>query len=47
MTAALVTAGVPAGHALADVLVFRVITFWLPALVGLLAARQLRRVGAL
>jgi len=29
------------------VLVYRLITFWLPALLGLLAARRLRRVGAL
>jgi uncharacterized membrane protein YbhN (UPF0104 family) len=47
LIAVLVTAGVPAGQALAEVLVFRVITFWLPAAVGLLAARRLRQTRAL
>jgi uncharacterized membrane protein YbhN (UPF0104 family) len=47
MTALLVSAQVPAAHALADVLAFRVVTFWLPAAVGILATRRLYRTGAL
>jgi uncharacterized membrane protein YbhN (UPF0104 family) len=43
----LIAAGVPTAHAVEVVIIFRVITFWLPAAVGLLAARHLRRTGAL
>jgi uncharacterized membrane protein YbhN (UPF0104 family) len=47
LTAVLVAGHVPAVHAVQVVLVFRVITFWLPAAVGVVAARHLRRTGAL
>jgi uncharacterized membrane protein YbhN (UPF0104 family) len=47
MVAVLVTAQVPTTNALAAVLAFRVITFWLPAVAGLIATRHLRRSGAL
>jgi uncharacterized membrane protein YbhN (UPF0104 family) len=47
LSAVLISAHVPAAQAIADVLAFRVITFWLPAVAGLGAARQLRRAGAL
>lgn len=43
----LAASGVATGHAVEVVLIFRVITFWLPALVGLLAGRRLRLRGAL
>jgi uncharacterized membrane protein YbhN (UPF0104 family) len=43
----LITAGVPTPHAIEVVLIFRVITFWLPAVLGVAAARHLRRTGAL
>ena len=43
----LVVAHQPAAAALATVLAFRLITFWVPALVGLFAAPVLRRRGAL
>lgn len=43
----LVASGVPATPAVEVVVVYRVITFWLPALVGLAAARRLRRTRAL
>jgi uncharacterized protein (TIRG00374 family) len=47
MVAVLVSAHVPAAHALAVVLTFRVITFWSPAGVGLAAGWYLRRSRAL
>lgn len=47
LIAVLVTAGMPARHATGAVVAFRVITFWLPALIGLLATKHLRRSGAL
>jgi uncharacterized membrane protein YbhN (UPF0104 family) len=43
----LIAAGVPTAQAVEVVIIFRVITFWLPAVAGLLAARHLRRTGAL
>ena len=43
----LVAAHVPAAHAVEVVLVFRLITFWLPAGVGVIATRHLRKVRAL
>jgi uncharacterized membrane protein YbhN (UPF0104 family) len=43
----LVAAQVPAAHAVQVTLVFRVITFWAPAAIGVLVTRHLRRVGAL
>lgn len=47
LIAVLAAAGMPAAHATAAVLVFRTITFWLPALVGLLATPHLRRNEAI
>jgi uncharacterized membrane protein YbhN (UPF0104 family) len=47
LVALLVGLHVPAPHALAEVLVFRLITFWLPAALGLFAGRRLVRDGAL
>jgi uncharacterized membrane protein YbhN (UPF0104 family) len=47
LTGALVASGVPAGPAVASVLLFRGITFWAPVPVGLFALRWLRNRGAL
>ncbi len=43
LVAILIAAHVPAGSALSTVLLFRLITFWAPAVMGLLAIRHLRR----
>jgi len=43
----LVAAHVPVATAVTDVLVFRAITFWTPAVAGIAVARRLRRVGVL
>ena len=43
----LIAAAVPYAHAVEVVVVFRLITFWIPALVGVLATRRLRRMGAI
>ena len=43
LVAVLITAHVPAGSALTTVLLFRLITFWAPAVFGLVAIRHLRR----
>jgi uncharacterized membrane protein YbhN (UPF0104 family) len=43
----LVAAQVPAGHAVEVVMIFRLLTFWLPAVIGVLATRHLRRHGAI
>jgi uncharacterized membrane protein YbhN (UPF0104 family) len=40
-------ATVPASHAVEEVLIFRVLTFWLPAALGALATRPLNRRRAL
>ncbi|MFL6163551.1 MAG: YbhN family protein [Jatrophihabitantaceae bacterium] len=47
LVAVLIQVQVPASHALAEVLVFRILTFWLPAALGMLALRRLRRRRAL
>ena len=47
LVAALVIAHVPAAHALQSVLLFRLVSFWAPAIAGLPAARVLRARGAL
>ncbi len=47
LVAGLATAGVVAGSAIAAVLIFRLLTFWLPTAPGALALRQLRRVAAI
>jgi uncharacterized membrane protein YbhN (UPF0104 family) len=38
---------VPVSHAVEQVLIFRILTFWLPAAVGVFAARRLHRQRAL
>jgi uncharacterized membrane protein YbhN (UPF0104 family) len=43
----LAAAGVPLAHAGPAVVVFRIVTYWLPAAFGLLALRRLRRTRAL
>jgi uncharacterized membrane protein YbhN (UPF0104 family) len=47
LTGVLVAAAVPAAHAIEIVLLFRLITFWAPAAVGILTAAALRRRGAI
>ena len=47
LTGVLVAAAVPAPHALEIVLLFRLITFWAPAGVGILTAAALRRRAAI
>jgi uncharacterized membrane protein YbhN (UPF0104 family) len=47
LAAILIEVHVPASHAVEDVLIFRVLTFWLPAAVGVLATRRLNRRRAL
>ena len=47
LVAVLVGAQVPAGHAVQEVLIFRALTFWMPAIVGVLATRHLERRNAL
>lgn len=47
LIAVLVSAGMPGGHATEAVILFRVVTFWLPAVAGVAATRHLHRTGAL
>jgi uncharacterized membrane protein YbhN (UPF0104 family)/tRNA A-37 threonylcarbamoyl transferase component Bud32 len=47
LSAGLTTAGLPGATALAAVLLFRLLTFWLPVPVGWIAFNQLNRRGAL
>lgn len=47
LTAGLTAAGVPAGEAFSAVILFRLITFWLPIPAGWFAWRSLQRAGAL
>lgn len=47
LTAVLIGFGVPMGQAVQQVVIFRLLTFWLPAAGGLLAVRHLRRQAAL
>ena len=47
LIAGLATVGVVAGSAIAAVLIFRLLTFWLPTAPGALALRRLRRVAAI
>ncbi|MGF7238995.1 MAG: lysylphosphatidylglycerol synthase transmembrane domain-containing protein [Frankia sp.] len=47
LVTALLATGVPATHAVRTVLLFRVVTFWAPPLLGIVTARVLRRRGAL
>lgn len=46
-TAVLVANGMALGPAVATVLTFRIVTFWLPAVIGMITARALRRRGVL
>lgn len=47
LVAVLVTTGIPAAHAAETVIIYRLLTFWGPPLLGLVAARRLHRSGAL
>jgi uncharacterized membrane protein YbhN (UPF0104 family) len=47
LVAILIEVQVPASHAVQEVLIFRVLTFWLPAALGALATRRLNRRRAL
>ena len=47
LTAGLTAAGVPGGEAFTAVILFRLITFWLPIPVGWVAWNRLQRAGAL
>lgn len=47
LTAGLTAAGVPGGEAFTAVILFRLITFWLPIPVGWFAWNRLQRAGAL
>ena len=47
LVAVLVGLHVPAAHAVQVVFVYRIITFWLPAAIGVVVTRGLRRAGAL
>jgi undecaprenyl-diphosphatase len=47
LAAGLVAAGAPTGPAIAAVLTYRLITYWLPALPGLVSYQFLRRSGTL
>lgn len=47
LIAVLVATGIPAAHAAETVIIYRLLTFWGPPLLGLVAARRLYRNGAL
>ena len=47
LVAVLVATGVPAPHAVEVVLIYRLITFWLPAAAGVIATRHLRQRAAI
>ena len=47
LIAVLFTASVPMSHAAEVVLIFRLLTFWLPAVLGVLVMRRLRRRDAI
>jgi uncharacterized membrane protein YbhN (UPF0104 family) len=47
LIAILIEVRVPASHAVEEVLIFRTLTFWLPAVAGVLATRRLNRRRAL
>lgn len=47
LVAVLLSVHVPLAHALEVVLIFRLVTFWLPAVFGVLASRRLYRLHAL
>ena len=45
LTGGLVTAGVPSGVAVSAVLVYRLVTFWIPIPLGYLSLQRLQSVG--
>jgi uncharacterized membrane protein YbhN (UPF0104 family) len=45
--AVLISVQVPAAHAVEEVLLFRVLTFWAPAAIGVVATRYLYRRKAI
>ncbi len=47
LVSVLVVSGSPIPHAVEVVVVFRIITFWIPPVLGLLGGRRLRRLGAI
>ena len=47
LTAVLISVHVPAANAVEEVLIFRLLTFWVPAAVGILAMRYLYRRQAI
>jgi uncharacterized membrane protein YbhN (UPF0104 family) len=47
LVAVLMSAKVPASHAVEVVMIYRLITFWAPAVVGVFASRRLYRLAAL
>jgi uncharacterized membrane protein YbhN (UPF0104 family) len=47
LIAVLISVHVPAPHAVEEVLIFRLLTFWTPAAVGILATHTLRRRRAI
>ncbi|HET9117473.1 MAG TPA: lysylphosphatidylglycerol synthase domain-containing protein, partial [Pseudonocardiaceae bacterium] len=47
LIAVLISVHIPAQHAVEEVLIFRLLTFWAPAAVGILATRVLYRSRAL
>ncbi len=47
LSVVLISLDVPAGQALHEVLIFRILTFWVPAIIGVIGSRVLYRRGAL
>ena len=47
LVAVVVAAHVPLAHAIEQVMIFRLITFWTPAVIGLFVSRRVNRNGAL
>ena len=47
LTGGLVTAGVPSGVAVSAVLVYRLVTFWIPIPLGYLSLQRLQKRGDL
>ena len=47
LVAVLISAQVPAAHSVEVVMIFRLITFWSPAVIGVFVTRRLLRAAAL
>lgn len=47
LVSVLVISGIPIAHAVEVVVIFRIVTFWIPPIAGVLVGRHLRRNGAL